>query len=124
MAMPADLEPLAAAPSTNRRVVVSAVIFVFCVSTLATLGSAGCGRGVWPQSPPTERALTAPYPPTQSVGGTSAMTCLALMETDLTASPDRALTNGIEGRVTPGRNGISLMIKDASTLTFVSGQRA
>lgn len=41
------------------------------------------------------------------------------MEADLTGSRDRALTEGVEGKVTAGRNNASISIQDA-TLVFLS----
>ena len=46
------------------------------------------------------------------------------METDVTASTDPSLTNGIEGRVTPGQNGATLTIESSSRLTFQSDAAA
>ena len=42
------------------------------------------------------------------------------MEADITGSADTSLTKGIEGKVTPGKNGASLSISDDSTLVFLS----
>jgi hypothetical protein len=64
--------------------------------------------------------LTVAYPPVQPVGGKLRLTCLSLMESELTGSADKSLTGGIEGKVTPGQNGASISIRSASTLMFQS----
>jgi hypothetical protein len=68
--------------------------------------------------------LAVAFPPVRSVAGKRAFTCLSLMETDLTASADRSLADGIEGKVTPGKNGVFLSITNDSTLTFLSDAAA
>lgn len=63
---------------------------------------------------------TVAFPPTQPVGAKRVLTCLSLMETDLTASRDATLANGIEGKVSSGQNGVSISIKNDSTVEFLS----
>ena len=67
---------------------------------------------------------TVAFPPTQPVGAKRVLTCLSLMETDLTASRDATLVNGIEGKVSSGQDGVSLSIKNGSTVEFLSGAGA
>ena len=81
------------------------------------------GRGQRSPVAPEVGSLTVAFPPVRSVAGKRAFTCLSLMETDLTASADTSLTDGIEGKVTAGKNGASLSIND-STLTFLSDAAA
>lgn len=63
---------------------------------------------------------TVAFPPTQAVGSKRVLTCLSRMETDLTASRDATLVNGIEGKVSSGQNGVSLSITNDSTVEFLS----
>jgi len=64
--------------------------------------------------------LKVDLPAALSVKGRRSLNCRSLMETDLTGSHDRTLTDGLEGKVTPGQNKFSISVEDRVTLIFLS----
>jgi hypothetical protein len=89
------------------------------------LTAAGCGGGGSNErqlsSPErSKRNLTVDLPIAQTIQGKPSLSCRSLMETDLTGSYDRSLTNGLEGKVTLGENKISVLFRDVTTLLFLS----
>ena len=97
------------------------------VLTVALLAAAGCGRsGTAPaEAEKAEQAagsaLKIPFPATQSIGDRQSLTCQSLIDSDISGSGDKSLTNGIEGKVTRGGNMAAVSWNDSSTLTFLSG---
>jgi len=61
------------------------------------------------------------FPFTESVVNNSTFSCEALIDSDITGSPLKSLTYGIEATVGKGVNKVSLQIKDEKTLSFLSG---
>jgi hypothetical protein len=84
-------------------------------AAFVTIGPPGSVQGA---NTPT---LKIAFPPTQSVAGRQSLTCQSLLESNISGSPDKSLTNGIEGKVTGGSNKIAVSWKDASTMTLLSG---
>ncbi len=68
----------------------------------------------------TDLTLKIDFPPTQSVRGRRSLTCRSLLETDVTGSRDKFLTNGIEAKVSHGANDISIVLKEPTSITFIS----
>ena len=67
----------------------------------------------------TKMKISFPY--TQNVASNNSFACESLLSSDIVGSPTEYLTNGIEAEVRKGTDKVSLTIKDAKTLTFLSG---
>jgi len=66
------------------------------------------------------RTLKIPFPATEGVGGRRSLQCRSLLDTDISGSRDKSLTNGIEGKVVPGQDSVIVSVR-GSVLTFMSG---
>ena len=101
----------------SRLVRVSLLAAVFAVSS--------CSGGSRPEAKTKQgEMLSVPYPPVQPVADKTTLTCMALMEADLTGSPDTSLTKGIEGKITSGQNGVTVTIGNDGTVRFASDAAA
>lgn len=65
-------------------------------------------------------ALTAALPAGHDVNGQTSFRCRALLESELTGSTDSLRPRGLEGKLGPGANDLSISIVDPGTLSFLS----
>ena len=97
------------------------------VLAVALLAATGCARtgtapvGAEGEAQAAGSALKIPFPATQAIGDRTSLTCQSLVDSDVSGSGDKSLTNGIEGKVTRGGNKAAVSWNDSSTLTFLSG---
>ncbi|KKU50385.1 MAG: hypothetical protein UX71_C0001G0040 [Parcubacteria group bacterium GW2011_GWA1_47_10] len=65
--------------------------------------------------------LRVPFPYTFSVANNTSFACESLVSADIIGSPEEYLTNGIEGSMQKGTDKVAMNIKDAQTLSFLTG---
>ena len=70
---------------------------------------------------PVTNTVKVPFPYTFSVAGNTSFACESLVSADIIGSPEEYLTNGIEGSVQKGTDKVAMNIKDAQTLSFLTG---
>ena len=86
----------------------------------ATMVMAGCSALPSLDGTSGEQTVRVDFPTvTNNIGSRSLLECVSLVDTDITGSNNPALTDGIEGKVVLGREGVRLFMDD-STLVFLS----
>lgn len=68
-----------------------------------------------------DKKLKISFPYTRSVASNNSFACESLLSSDIVGGPTENLINGIEGEIKKGTDKVSLTIKNAQTLTFLSG---
>lgn len=66
-------------------------------------------------------SLKMSFPYTLSVANNTSFACESLLSANIIGSPEEYLTNGIKGDVVIGTDKVAMNIKDAKTLSFLTG---
>lgn len=70
---------------------------------------------------PVTNTVKVSFPYTFSIADKTSFACESLVSADIIGSSEEYLTNGIEGSVQKGTDKVAMSIKDAKTLSFLTG---
>lgn len=68
-----------------------------------------------------DASLKVPFPYTFSVENNTSFACESLLSANIIASPEKYLTNGVEGDVAKGTDKVAMNIKNDKILNFLAG---